>query len=140
VRLVRPDGSRLTRCPDDARWSLLKTVTFRPGAPKHLAIRRRVRGGATVDQTLGCVLSVLGARKMLDTQDERTPTGRVESEIEADVARVVGGLFAAAGRACTFELLAKWGPAKAAVHVAVVTNATELRFGRREEAGQCVAA
>lgn len=140
IRLVRPDGSRLTRCPDDARWSLLKTVTFMPGAPKSLAFRRRVRGGATVDQTLGCVLSVLGARKLLNEKDERTPIGKTDAEVSARVQADVLGLFAEAGRACAWELLQKWGPAKASVHVAVVNNATEARFGSREEAGQCVAA
>ena len=127
VRLIVRDNERRTRCSNDPRWEILKGVTFlRPTSAMHG--RRRVRGGASTEQTLGCVLSVLGARSRLQTYDEEVIMASEEIVVSA-LSQEVRLLFAEAGGFVLERMLDKWGGGRrAAQHLAIIVNATRARF------------
>lgn len=126
-RLVdRGSDARATRCKEDERWALLRTVTFM-GKAKGEAARRRYRGGATVEQTMGCALSLLGARDELSLQSTAAPM-LPDEELSEIVRGEVRAIFGRAGEAAAAHLIEKWGPRKAIEHVAVTSNAVLARF------------
>jgi hypothetical protein len=127
LRLVLPADPRATRCPDDPRWALLRHVTFHADRPPEAHGRKRVRTGATSEQTLGCVLSLLGARDLLVPRDERPPEAPV-IVLERVVSERVREMFAAGAEIVSQRLLGRWGPGLAVAHLAVTENAVRERF------------
>jgi hypothetical protein len=132
VRLVVPDSPRPSRCSDDPRWKILRAVTFTAKRPPPPAYRKRVRGGATVEQALGCALSVIAARGCLVERSERRPK---EDDVwtECEAASEVRRIFEHAGSIVAESLIVRWGGgAGALVHLATVSNATRARFEEEE--------
>lgn len=125
-RLIKRDASRASRCSNDPRWELLRSVRFMHDA--HVALRKRYRGGASVEQSLGCALSLLGARSMLVEKSIHAPSYGPDREIEDAVRGEVLAVYRDAGEITAEHLLAKWGASKAWEHVAVVNNAVRERF------------
>lgn len=124
VRLIKHDASRPSRCSNDPRWDILKSVRFRRDAS--MALRKRYRGGASVEQSLGCALSLLGARSML--QDQPLYSFGPDGEIEASVRSYVESIYREAGAITVDHLVEKWGASKAWEHIANVSNAVKERF------------
>jgi hypothetical protein len=121
VKLCKNDNVRPSRRSLDPVWMLLHGVKFvRDVAPGALHGRVRLRGGATHEQTLGCVLSVLAAAGRLERRDERGAELLEDGADAADVlAADVRRLFLAAGDAVTAHLVEKWTPPGALEQVAV---------------------
>lgn len=68
LRMILPTRSRRARCDTDPRWKVFAKARFaaRDAAHEIEPIARvRRRGGSRVEQTLGCVLSTLGAAGLL---------------------------------------------------------------------------
>ncbi len=126
-RLVdRASNVRATRCAEDERWKILRTATFVRRAAGE-ASRRRFRGGASVEQAMGCALSLLGARDELRYKVTDAPP-LPPSEMTEAVRHEVLGIFGLAGEAAAAHLCEKWGPRKAYEHISVVNNAVLARF------------
>lgn len=117
---------RLTRCPDAPEWKVLEEVRFTEER-QPIAGRRRLRSGASAEQTLGCMLSMLAERGALHLRDERMPVDDLGKLID----RVYGEVWGVA-RECVpliaERLLGRWGPARAGKHFAVISNAARARF------------
>jgi hypothetical protein len=121
--------TRLTRCPNAPEWQALYAADF--GGPMvGVAERRRLRSGATAEQTLGCVLSMLAARGELHYRNEVPPLDvaeRLEGQLYADVHAAVTEVapYIAA------RILERYGPGKGSAHFAIVSNAARARFLER---------
>jgi hypothetical protein len=131
ARLAKNDNERPARRTTDPIWVLLAGVRFSKKAPAAAHGRVRVRGGATHEQLLGCALSVLGARGKLVPQREGIAVDDDAAPLDATHALVadVRGLFLAASDEVATHLEKKWKSAAGGrEHLAVVSNATRVRF------------
>jgi hypothetical protein len=138
VRLVTPGvarkgrrsqhAERLSECEDAPLWAVVKGAIFLQGAPRRIAARRRLRGGASSAQAFGCALSVLvSAGQLAAVLEEAPDMGAGPSrKDDARVRRVVGEMFRRAGELVADDIAGRWGP-KALLHVAVAQNAAVAR-------------
>lgn len=129
VRLVNHDKKRRARCSVHAHWKPLEGVTFfrSPTAAPRVHARKRVRGGASTGQTLGCVYSMLAARGLLPAREEDVPQAPA-SGVALRVREEVRTSFVHAAELVTDRLLKRWGPHEAMSHLAIVGNAVRERF------------
>lgn len=132
VRQGRNRGRPLqrSRCPDDARWSMLRAVRFRH---KHEAParRRRLRGGVSAAQWVGTTISLLAHAGALRAMPE--DAGEVKKH-ELSMFLQDAGIVAA--QIVNRELVERWGSEEEAfAHVGIVGNAARARV---EEFGSTV--
>jgi hypothetical protein len=126
LRLTKPDQreERASRRATDDRWLAMARLAFSEKTVdgEHLRVRRR--GGASVDQTLGCVLSTLGQAGRLHRLSRMTPdeVSKGRATIE-----VVKALFDDCASVVARALFQKWGDDEAWEHVIEVNNATRAR-------------
>lgn len=130
LRLVDPVRTRRWRCPLDERWKAVVGVVFHH--PDEPATRRRVRGGATVEQALGASMSRLGAigkLPLMPKGDERTfidsmGPGQQEAWLKSTIQAVAGAQAADAYE----QLILKHGAHDAAMRVLLKLNEKRARF------------
>ncbi|MDB4998274.1 MAG: hypothetical protein JWM74_5706 [Myxococcaceae bacterium] len=128
MKLVNRDSAtRRSRCREDALWGLLRAVVFKHEATN--ARRFRVRGGASLDQLLGCALSILGVRQELEQLELRFDEGSelltADEMLVVHVDRIVDGMR---GKVAD-HLRKRWGgPLEAVEHIAEIQNAARARF------------
>lgn len=106
LRMVIPEArTRLSRCPLDPRWELLRAVTFAHDAIA--GVRRRHRAGAGVWNAYGTMLSYLGARGLLPRLKMHELCYSEEAEAESAIRTVLQAHFALACETMTTEVLGK---------------------------------
>lgn len=127
-------ADRLSDCADDPIWGLLRRVRFLEGSALRVATRRRIRGGASSAQALGCVLSILGHEGELVTMPEESGTrlGATEEVIESFEIEVIQA-FVRAGQHAARDLARKWGADKAIAHFGIANNAVMARLAAARE-------
>jgi hypothetical protein len=110
---------RASRRPTDDRWLALAQLGFNVDAAPGVHQRVRRRGGATIEQTFGCVLSTLGQAGELTEWADAVPEGMtaVESVVEG-----VRDLFLRAADVVTRGFFRVWGTGNEAWEHVVVTN------------------
>jgi hypothetical protein len=139
LRLIDPtSATRRDRCALDPRWEAVQEVCFVHTASP--AKRSRLRGGAKAEQALGANLSLLakaGRLRRVQTGcdrdgvpfDELAFVGRMTEPVADEWARdYATNLFGEAGTAIVDCLAAKYGIRKAALNLAIKTNAAVARF------------
>ena len=125
VELRDDRHERIARCDVDPRWRVLSTARFQRDASAPQS-RRRLRGGVSVEQAMGAVLSVLGARELLTEIPEDVPPGDTAAHAER-LQEILAAMFALAGRTVAEHFAAKWTPYGAIKHVAIINRAARAR-------------
>lgn len=127
ARLVTLTKERRSECPNDPVWNALEAVRFVCAALSP-ARRFRIRRHASVEQTFGCVLSVVGAKVGLPAV--RPWAALTNREPNVALAKYLSGVFESAAAVVGEDLTKKWdGAAKALEHVLTVHDAVRARFG-----------
>lgn len=73
------EATRLCRAPLDVRWEAVTKVVWLDKTPPMERVRRR--GGASVEQALGCVVSHLGALGVLESLQDEKSLGPIEASL-----------------------------------------------------------
>lgn len=138
IRLVEAQYSRsgrllpVSRLPDDARWSLLRTVRFSDAREPAPLGRFRPRSCASAAQALGVTLSQAGRDGVL-RQWEEEPDAYEETDAEDVLRDRVRTLkLDEAERVIAWLIERFGGPVGANIHLAVRANAARMRFLDRD--------
>jgi len=127
LRAVDAEEERLTRRALDARWHVLYSANFGVRTTEEHG-RLRVRGGASIEQKMGCELSILASRDMLERftgndlpldEDEAAQLLRTRLDELSDRVNVIA----------IDHMVKRWGGAVGAcTQLATVVNAKRARF------------
>lgn len=140
VRIITPETTRegnpkpLTRCPDDPRWALLRSIRFTDQKPRRIR-RYRPRAAASWQMGLGVALSQAAALGELEPAIEDRFAYDDDERGEAALREWVTRLKVSEAERIARGLIERWGgPAAALEHLAVRANAARARFHHGVEA------
>lgn len=143
VRIVERDATRLSRCTPAPQWRVLAPLSFR--GDEVAAFRRRsrahfmqerrakaarvhVRKAASVEQTLGCIWSILGVRDALRKHHEGPVLQIRDSTLTKLLRFELENLALASAEVSTNRLVERWGPKVALERVYQLQEACRERF------------
>jgi hypothetical protein len=118
------EDQRASRRPTDERWEMMAKLAFNAQGADGVHRRVRRRGGASVEQTLGCALSTVAQAGQL--QEWSRELAREFGPTEATLS-ILHAVFRKAADLTASVFFRKWGSDEAFEHVVEVSNATRAR-------------